>query len=426
MTLQSRLQNDLTDAIRDRDELRRDTLRMVVSAAYNAEKQARRELTDDEVVHGPDPRGQVAQRVGRGLHRRRPARAAAEEQAEIGVIREFLPRAARRRQLAAIVAPAIAESGATSAPRHGQGHGACSAPRTRGRADGRAVVMRRWWPPSSPARLAAQPRNQHDCPLRVWSGAAFTRRDARAPRRDRALILVAAGTADPVLRPAAGRSAFQASSGGRCHGRRPRASRHRVHQPDRGHPGAAATTASQQVAPQYDYTPSGRTASSPTSRRAPSDGGRPGRRRFAGRSSTPDAAPGRAGGGDPVAEQRQHAATLLSLDSVDSWTALRAADDARPSSEAQAAEVRDTRPARRPRRPGPAPRPRASRPISARSRAEILSPLAGGRFRPTTRRHQRRPGRPPRQPGRAGRMLVAKGELVVAGQPIDDPPTSRS
>ena len=50
MTLSSRLQEDLTAAIRERDELRRDTLRMVISAAYNASKQARRELTDDEVV----------------------------------------------------------------------------------------------------------------------------------------------------------------------------------------------------------------------------------------------------------------------------------------------------------------------------------------------------------------------------------------
>ena len=50
VSLQNRLQQDMQAAIRDRDELRRDTLRMVVSAAYNAQKQAGRELTDDEVI----------------------------------------------------------------------------------------------------------------------------------------------------------------------------------------------------------------------------------------------------------------------------------------------------------------------------------------------------------------------------------------
>ncbi len=50
MTLSSRLQQDLQTAIRDRDELRRDTLRMVIAAAYNVQKTAGRDLTDDEVV----------------------------------------------------------------------------------------------------------------------------------------------------------------------------------------------------------------------------------------------------------------------------------------------------------------------------------------------------------------------------------------
>ena len=35
MTLSDRLQQDLQKAIRERDELRRDTLRMAIAAAYN-------------------------------------------------------------------------------------------------------------------------------------------------------------------------------------------------------------------------------------------------------------------------------------------------------------------------------------------------------------------------------------------------------
>ncbi len=50
MTLSEQLKAALTDAMREQDALRRDTLRMAMAAAYNAEKQARRPLTDDELL----------------------------------------------------------------------------------------------------------------------------------------------------------------------------------------------------------------------------------------------------------------------------------------------------------------------------------------------------------------------------------------
>ena len=50
MTLADRLQSDLKDAMRAHDELRRDTLRMVLSAVQGQEKQVRRARTDDECL----------------------------------------------------------------------------------------------------------------------------------------------------------------------------------------------------------------------------------------------------------------------------------------------------------------------------------------------------------------------------------------
>ena len=50
MSLAQRLQEDLTRAMRERDELRRESLRMAVAAVYSAQKDARRELSDEEVV----------------------------------------------------------------------------------------------------------------------------------------------------------------------------------------------------------------------------------------------------------------------------------------------------------------------------------------------------------------------------------------
>jgi hypothetical protein len=50
MTLADRLQSDMTTAMRSGDALRRDTLRMVLAAAHNAEVAARRPLSDDELL----------------------------------------------------------------------------------------------------------------------------------------------------------------------------------------------------------------------------------------------------------------------------------------------------------------------------------------------------------------------------------------
>ena len=138
MTLSSRLQQDLTTAIRDRDELRRDTLRMVIAAAYNASKQARRELTDDEVV-------QVLTREVKTRHELVEAFAAAgrteaadKERAEIEVIRVYLPEQIDSVDLERIVREAVEESGATSAREMGKVM-AVLMPRIRGRADGKQV-----------------------------------------------------------------------------------------------------------------------------------------------------------------------------------------------------------------------------------------------------------------------------------------------
>ncbi len=138
MTLSSRLQEDLTAAIRKRDELRRDTLRMVISAAYNASKQAGRELTDDEVV-------QILTREVKSRNESVEAymagdrpQAAERERAEIGVIRAYLPEQLDAAELERLVREAVAESGATSAREMGKVMSVLM-PRVRGRADGKRV-----------------------------------------------------------------------------------------------------------------------------------------------------------------------------------------------------------------------------------------------------------------------------------------------
>lgn len=138
MTLAERLQAALTTAIRGRDELRRDTLRMVLAAAYNAEKAARRTLTDDEVlsvVLREVKTRRESVEAYRAAHR---DDLADREGAEIAILASFLPQSLSEDELRAMVRAAIAESGASSARDLGKVM-SLLAPRTRGRADGRAV-----------------------------------------------------------------------------------------------------------------------------------------------------------------------------------------------------------------------------------------------------------------------------------------------
>jgi uncharacterized protein YqeY len=89
--LTDRLQADVKAAMRDGDAFRRDTLRMALAAAQNAEKDKRAPLTDDEGVAV----------MSREVKRRRESIEAYEkagrmdladqERAEAGILSSYLP-----------------------------------------------------------------------------------------------------------------------------------------------------------------------------------------------------------------------------------------------------------------------------------------------------------------------------------------------
>ena len=118
--------------------LRRDTLRMVESAIYNAEKRDRRTYADDEVV------AIIAREV---KTRRESVEAfrgagredlATKEEAEIAILTEFLPEPLGDDEISALVDEAIAATGAVGPRDMGKVMGWLS-PRTRARADGKVV-----------------------------------------------------------------------------------------------------------------------------------------------------------------------------------------------------------------------------------------------------------------------------------------------
>ena len=139
--LKDRLQADLTTAMKARDELRSATLRMVLTAVKNEEVsgKAARTLDDDEVVtvlgREAKKRREAAEAFDDGG---RPERAE-RERAEGEVIAAYLPAQLSDDELRALVAAAVAETGAAGPQAMGQVMKAVT-PQTAGRADGGRVA----------------------------------------------------------------------------------------------------------------------------------------------------------------------------------------------------------------------------------------------------------------------------------------------
>ena len=139
--LKDRLRADLTTAMKARDEVRTRTLRMVLTSVTNEEVagNSARDLSDDEVL----------KLVAREARRRREAAdafegagrtdQAAAERAEDQILAEYLPVQLDDAELAAIVAEAISETGASGMSGMGQVMKAVT-PRVAGRAEGGRVA----------------------------------------------------------------------------------------------------------------------------------------------------------------------------------------------------------------------------------------------------------------------------------------------
>lgn len=138
MDLAARLQADLTDAMRSQDALRRDTLRMVISAAHNAEKTARRPLTEDELVTVLVREVKTRRESIDAYTQAGRPDLAAKEQAEADLLAGYLPAALSEDELRTLVLAAIEEAGASGPRDMGRVMGLLT-PRTRGRAEGRTV-----------------------------------------------------------------------------------------------------------------------------------------------------------------------------------------------------------------------------------------------------------------------------------------------
>jgi uncharacterized protein YqeY len=139
--LKDRLQTDLTASMKARNELRTSTLRMVLTAIGNEEvagKAARSLSTDEELkvlAREAKKRREAAEAFRSGGAAERAERELAEEQ----VLSDYLPAQLSDDELAALVAEAVQESGASGPQAMGAVMKAVG-PKVAGRAEGGRVA----------------------------------------------------------------------------------------------------------------------------------------------------------------------------------------------------------------------------------------------------------------------------------------------
>lgn len=138
--LKEKLQADLSAAMKARDEVRTRTLRMALTAVTNEEVAGKRarELSDDEVVKLLQREAKKRREAAEAFAGAGRAEQAEAERAEGTVIDEYLPAQLSDEELTALVAEAIAETGADGPRAMGQVMKAVT-PKVAGRADGRRV-----------------------------------------------------------------------------------------------------------------------------------------------------------------------------------------------------------------------------------------------------------------------------------------------
>ena len=139
--LKDQLQSDLTAAMKAQDELVRATLRMVLTAIGNEEVAgaSARELTDDEELKVVAREAKKRREAAEAFQSGGAADRAERELAEEGVIAAYLPAQLSDEDLAALVAEAVAATGATGPQAMGQVMKAVN-PKVAGRAEGGRVA----------------------------------------------------------------------------------------------------------------------------------------------------------------------------------------------------------------------------------------------------------------------------------------------
>ena len=140
--MKQRLHDDMTAALKARDEIRKSTLRMALTAVTKAEvagKEAR-ELSDAEIIEVLTAEAKKRRESVVAYREAGRAELADKEQAEADILAEYLPEQLTEDEIKALVTETIATTGAAELGPRGIGKvmGALQ-PKVKGKADGGAV-----------------------------------------------------------------------------------------------------------------------------------------------------------------------------------------------------------------------------------------------------------------------------------------------
>ena len=138
MTLKSTLDDHLKQAMRSRDNLRRDVIRYLKSEIRNQEIKVQHDLDDQEVMLVLARQAQQRRDSIEAFQAADRADLVQREQSELALIMEYLPQQMTEQEIAELVQKTVVEIGAQGPSDMGRVMGRIM-PQVRGRAEGRAV-----------------------------------------------------------------------------------------------------------------------------------------------------------------------------------------------------------------------------------------------------------------------------------------------
>jgi uncharacterized protein YqeY len=115
MSLRDRLTEDLRMAMKARDQLRMDVIRMIKAAVMNKEVELRKDLDDAEMSRIMTTMIKQRKESVEQYEKGQRAELAAKERQEISIIEAYLPKALSAEELDLTVDSVIRETGASSA-----------------------------------------------------------------------------------------------------------------------------------------------------------------------------------------------------------------------------------------------------------------------------------------------------------------------
>ena len=138
MPIQAQLQEDLKQAMRAKDALRRSVLRYLRSEIHNAEIAQQKELDEEGVLAVLSRQAQQRRDSIEAYEAANRQDLVERERGELAIILEYLPQQLTRAEIDELVEQAIADSGASGPADMGKVMGRLM-PQVRGRAEGREV-----------------------------------------------------------------------------------------------------------------------------------------------------------------------------------------------------------------------------------------------------------------------------------------------